>query len=81
MPNPNKYDIMSLTREIRVFNDNSSDLDALSTQDLKDIIVDLKKKELKYYIAFHEARNFLEDIAGTSNNQSLVLNIRDYFNK
>ena len=53
--------IISLSRPIEVFSDNSSDLDGMSIDDLKEVIIELKKRELKLDIKKNNLSNVLED--------------------
>jgi len=54
--------IISLSRPIDVFDDNSSDLDGMSIDELKEVIIELKKKELKLDIKKNNVCNHLEDV-------------------
>lgn len=53
--------IISLSRPIEVFSDNSSDLDNMSIDELKEVIIELKKKELKLDIKKNNIANVMED--------------------
>lgn len=53
--------IISLSRPIDVFDDNSSDLDGMSIDELKEVIIELKKKELKLDIKKNILSNVMED--------------------
>lgn len=53
--------IISLSRPIKVFDDKSSDLDNMSIDELKEVIIELKKKELKLDIRKNNLLNVMED--------------------
>jgi hypothetical protein len=53
--------IISLSRPIEVFSDNSSDLDGMSIDELKEVIIELKKKELTLDIKINKLSNVMED--------------------
>lgn len=54
--------IISLSRPINVFSDNSSDLDNMSIDELKEVIIELKKRELKLDIQKNNIANVMEDV-------------------
>ena len=53
--------IISLSRPIDICSDNSSDLDNMNIDDLKEVIIELKKKELNLYIKKNNISNVMED--------------------
>jgi len=54
--------IIGLTREIKVYYDGSGDLDDLNVDELKEIVIALKKKELDNYIAKNKADVFVQNL-------------------
>jgi hypothetical protein len=55
--------IIQLSREIKVYSDGSGDLDGLSVDALKTIVIALKTRELKYEISKNEAILFIEELS------------------
>jgi hypothetical protein len=54
--------IITLTREIKVYSDGSGDLDGLTVDELKEIVIALKRKELNNYIAKNKADVFVQNL-------------------
>jgi hypothetical protein len=54
--------IITLAREIKVYYDGSGDLDGLSVDELKEIVIALKRKELNNYIAKNKADVFVQNL-------------------
>ena len=54
--------IITLTREIKVYSDGSGDLNVLSVDELKEIVIALKRKELNNYIAKNKADVFVQNL-------------------
>jgi hypothetical protein len=54
--------IITLTREIKVYSDGTGDLDGLSVDELKEIVIALKRKELNNYIAKNKADIFIQNL-------------------
>jgi hypothetical protein len=54
--------IITLTREIKVYSDGSGDLDCLNVDELKEIVIALKHKELNNYIAKNKADVFVQNL-------------------
>lgn len=54
--------IITLTREIKVYSDGSGDLDGLTVDELKEIVIALKRKELNNYIAKNNADVFVQSL-------------------
>jgi hypothetical protein len=80
--------IITLTREIKVYSDGSGDLNGLSVDELKEIVIALKRKELNNYIAKNKADVFvqtlyedIDDLPFKDTRDIAVLNkIGKYFN-
>lgn len=54
--------IVTLAREIKVYSDGSGDLDGLNVDELKEIVIALKRKELNNYIAKNKADVFVQNL-------------------
>lgn len=54
--------IITLTREIKVYSDGSGDLDGLNVDELNEIVIALKRKELNNYISKNKADVFVQNL-------------------
>jgi len=64
-PNTPQF-IISLAREIHVYNDGGSDLNDMTIDELKEVVIELKKRELALDIKHTKLNNKLDDLLSHS---------------